>query len=80
MPEAKDPPFGKNTREIKRGGVKTPPLSLFARLNAASVAAPQRMTMVVTDMGEITRSFLNAPSYSVLRSQFSFVTVTVMFV
>lgn len=80
MPEAKDPPFGKDTQEIKRGGVKTPPLSLFARLNAAFIAAPQRMTMVVTDMGEITRFFLNAPSYSVLRSQFSFVTVTVMFV
>lgn len=80
MPEAKDPPFGKDTREIKWGGVKTPPLSLFARLNAAFTAASQRMTMVVTDMGEITRSFLNAPSYSVLRSQFSFVTVTVMFV
>ena len=80
MPEAKDPPFGKDTQEIKRGGVKTPPLSLFVRLNAAFTAAPQRMTMVVTDMGEITRFFLNAPSYSVLRSQFSFVTVTVMFV
>ena len=74
------PSFRERYERNKRGGVKTPPLSLFARLNAAFIAAPQRMTMVVTDMGEITRSFLNAPSYSVLRSQFSLVTVTVMFV
>lgn len=74
------PSFRERYERNKKGRRENAAFIAFCPLKRRSVAAPQRMTMVVTDMGEITRFFLNAPSYSVLRSQFSFVTVTVMFV